>query len=97
MEFLKNLGDQIGGAVQEQLGQLNLGGGGPCGRLNAIVHGEMHSHTHPGHDCSIKHPEEHTRNRYCSFVPESSGHAKWYVDGATYFWALSIAIEGRIT
>lgn len=33
-------------------------------------------------------------NRYSSFAPQSSGHAKWYVDGASYFWAVSMALEG---
>ncbi|KXS09244.1 phospholipase D/nuclease [Gonapodya prolifera JEL478] len=33
-------------------------------------------------------------NRYQSFAAESSGLARWHVDGASYFWALSTAIEG---
>jgi phospholipase D1/2 len=37
-----------------------------------------------------------TNNRYSSFAPQSSGNAKWYVDGASYFWAVSIALEGNI-
>ncbi|KAK9776773.1 hypothetical protein AB5N19_10651 [Seiridium cardinale] len=32
-------------------------------------------------------------NRYQSFAPQSSGGAKWYVDGASYFWAVSVALE----
>ncbi|RKU48974.1 hypothetical protein DL546_009487 [Coniochaeta pulveracea] len=34
-----------------------------------------------------------TDHRYASFAPQSSGHAKWYVDGASYFWAVSVALE----
>ncbi|KAJ2893842.1 uncharacterized protein MKZ38_008199 [Zalerion maritima] len=89
MDFFKKMGDKVGEHLGEQLGQLNLGGG----RINAVFGGEAHSHTHIGHDCSTKHPEEQTNNRYCSFVPQSTGHAKWYVDGASYFWAMSTAIE----
>jgi phospholipase D1/2 len=35
----------------------------------------------------------YSSNRYNSFAPESSGGAKWYVDGASYFWAVSEALE----
>ncbi|KAI1276036.1 phospholipase [Xylaria sp. FL0933] len=35
-----------------------------------------------------------TSHRFQSFAPETSGHAKWYVDGASYFWAVSMALEG---
>ncbi len=42
-------------------------------------------------------PETHvdTNHRFSSFAPQTTGHAKWYVDGASYFWAVSIALEGR--
>jgi phospholipase D1/2 len=36
-----------------------------------------------------------TEHRFSSFAPQSSGHAKWHVDGASYFWAVSVALEGR--
>ncbi|KAF5673758.1 phospholipase [Fusarium heterosporum] len=32
-------------------------------------------------------------NRYHSFAAESKGNVKWYVDGASYFWAVSEALE----
>ncbi|KAF2148070.1 phospholipase D/nuclease [Myriangium duriaei CBS 260.36] len=33
-------------------------------------------------------------NRFKSFAPPRSGNqAKWYVDGASYFWAVSVALE----
>ncbi|KAL2024546.1 hypothetical protein VTK56DRAFT_7589 [Thermocarpiscus australiensis] len=62
--------------------------------LNLFSGEEKHSHTHDGHDCheGDSHAGYGT-NRYCSFAPPSSGHAKWYVDGASYFWAVSIALE----
>jgi hypothetical protein len=34
-------------------------------------------------------------NRYHSFAAESKGNVKWYVDGASYFWAVSEAIESK--
>ncbi|KAL2135746.1 hypothetical protein VTI74DRAFT_7116 [Chaetomium olivicolor] len=55
---------------------------------------EKHSHTHDGHECHEDDGHaEYGTNRYCSFAPQSSGHAKWYVDGASYFWAVSMALE----
>ncbi|KAK0617809.1 hypothetical protein B0T17DRAFT_535872 [Bombardia bombarda] len=55
---------------------------------------EKHSHTHVGHGCHEDETHaEYSGNRYSSFAPQSSGHAKWYVDGASYFWAVSMAIE----
>ncbi|KAK4192729.1 hypothetical protein QBC35DRAFT_483180 [Podospora australis] len=64
-------------------------------QLNDILpgEGEKHSHTHDGHECHEDECSEFSENRYCSFAPPSSGQAKWYVDGATYFWAVSMAIE----
>ncbi|KAK3939806.1 hypothetical protein QBC46DRAFT_140642 [Diplogelasinospora grovesii] len=56
--------------------------------------GEKHFHTHYGHGCHEEETHaEHRENRYCSFAPQSTGHAKWYVDGASYFWAVSMALE----
>ncbi|KAK7748633.1 hypothetical protein SLS53_000654 [Cytospora paraplurivora] len=54
--------------------------------------GEKHSHTHAGVECQEIHGE-HSQNRYQSFAPQSSGHAKWHIDGCSYFWALSEALE----
>ncbi|KAI6277295.1 hypothetical protein MCOR23_011370, partial [Pyricularia oryzae] len=53
---------------------------------------EEHSHTNEG-ACDTSHPVEHTNNRYHSFSPQTSGTPKWYVDGASYFWAVSHALE----
>ncbi|ROW04426.1 hypothetical protein VMCG_04985 [Cytospora schulzeri] len=53
---------------------------------------EKHSHTHEGAECHEIHGE-HSENRYQSFAPQSSGHAKWHIDGCAYFWALSEALE----
>ncbi|KAI0010017.1 phospholipase D/nuclease [Xylariaceae sp. FL0662B] len=33
-------------------------------------------------------------NRFQSFAPETSGGVKWFVDGASYFHAVSMALEG---
>lgn len=40
-------------------------------------------------------PHVATNHRFSSFAPQSTGHAKWFVDGASYFWAVSIALQGR--
>ncbi|CAK7218941.1 hypothetical protein SCUCBS95973_003653 [Sporothrix curviconia] len=54
--------------------------------------GEHHSHTHHGYDCAVSHSDEHNGNRFQSFAPQTTGHAKWYVDGCSYFWAVSEAL-----
>jgi phospholipase D1/2 len=66
------------------------------GSIDDLFGGEKHSHTHAGEECHGHHPEEHSVNRYQSFAPQSSGHAKWYVDGCSYFWAVSEAIEREL-
>lgn len=40
-------------------------------------------------------PSQYGANRFGSFAPESSGDVKWYVDGASYFHAVSIALERK--
>ncbi|PTB70582.1 phospholipase [Trichoderma citrinoviride] len=54
---------------------------------------EKHSHSHSGYQCDELHPEEHVANRYQSFVAPSSGNIKWFVDGCSYFWAVSEALQ----
>lgn len=61
--------------------------------FDAVFGGEKHSHSHLGHTCEELHPEHHTSNRYHSSAAPSTGNAKWYVDGCSYFWAVSEAIE----
>lgn len=63
------------------------------GELEGLFGGEKHSHTHNGAQCHQHHPQNHSSNRYQSFAPQTTGGAKWYVDGASYFWAVSEAIE----
>ncbi|KAK0714867.1 hypothetical protein B0H67DRAFT_225243 [Lasiosphaeris hirsuta] len=64
------------------------------GDIEELFAGERHSHTHIGHGCHEDDSHaEYSGNRFCSFAPQSSGHTKWYVDGASYFWAVSMAIE----
>lgn len=62
--------------------------------IENIFGDEKHSHAHPSSTCDDLHGE-HTDNRYHSFAPPSSGRAKWYVDGASYFWAVSEALERK--
>ncbi|GAB1316674.1 hypothetical protein MFIFM68171_06884 [Madurella fahalii] len=61
------------------------------GLEDLLTDDEPHSHTHDSQECHED--ATHTAHRYGSFAPQSSGHAKWYVDGASYFWAVSIALE----
>jgi len=61
--------------------------------IDAIFGDERHAHTHMGHQCHEHHPAGHAENRFQSFAPQSTGNAKWYVDGCSYFWAVSEAIE----
>ncbi|CAH0048808.1 unnamed protein product [Clonostachys solani] len=61
--------------------------------VDAVFGNEKHSHSHFGYECEHLHPDEETVNRYHSFAPPSSGNAKWYVDGCSYFWAVSEALE----
>lgn len=62
-------------------------------RIEAVFGDEKHSHLQLGQSCDDLHSEQHTANRYHSFAPPSTGHAKWYVDGCSYFWAVSEALE----
>ncbi|KIH89408.1 phospholipase D [Sporothrix brasiliensis 5110] len=61
--------------------------------IDGLFHGgEHHSHTHHGYDCAESHSDEHNGNRFQSFAPQTTGRAKWYVDGCSYFWAVSEAL-----
>ena len=60
--------------------------------IDAALGGEKHSHSHKGQTCHHLHPE-HNSNRFQSFAAPSSGNAKWYIDGCSYFWAVSVALE----
>ncbi|OLN97400.1 Phospholipase D1-like protein 1 [Colletotrichum chlorophyti] len=61
--------------------------------IDALFGDERHAHTHMGHQCHEHHPAHHAENRFQSFAPQTTGNAKWYVDGCSYFWAVSEAIE----
>ncbi|KAL6914069.1 hypothetical protein FSST1_011829 [Fusarium sambucinum] len=51
-------------------------------------------HQDSSHDAAAQYLQrQQAINRYRSFAGESSGNVKWYVDGASYFWAVSQAIE----
>ncbi|KAM5348063.1 hypothetical protein ACJ41O_007887 [Fusarium nematophilum] len=79
MDFFKQVGAHVEG-LSQQVGAA-LGG-----------NEDRHSHSHYGDECHHLHGE-HAENRYHSFAPESRGNVKWYVDGASYFWAVSEALE----
>ncbi|RGP80419.1 hypothetical protein FLONG3_1428 [Fusarium longipes] len=55
---------------------------------------ENQSHQDNSHDSAAQYLQrQQAINRYRSFAGESTGNVKWYVDGASYFWAVSQAIE----
>ncbi len=68
-------------------------GAGIDARIDAVFGEEEHSHSHVGASCDHLHSDEHTVNRYHSFAAPSTGDIKWYVDGCSYFWAVSEALE----
>lgn len=51
-----------------------------------------HSHTHQAGECSDN--DSHHMHRYQSFAPQREGNeVKWYVDGCSYMYAVSMALE----
>lgn len=60
---------------------------------NKLSSHEQHSHTHHGSSCTDgAHDSPH---RYGSFASQRNGNdVKWYVDGCSYMWAVSRALEG---
>ncbi|KAK4631613.1 Phospholipase D1 [Fulvia fulva] len=52
----------------------------------------VHSHEHKSNECSDS--DSHHLHRYQSFAPQREGNeVKWYVDGCSYMWAVSMALE----
>ncbi|RXK34159.1 hypothetical protein BBD39_06110 [Arsenophonus endosymbiont of Bemisia tabaci Asia II 3] len=52
----------------------------------------VHAHTHATPECSDR--DKHHMHRFQSFAPQREGNdAKWYVDGCSYMWAVSVALE----
>lgn len=62
---------------------------------HALLDGEKHSHSHIDYVCDKLHDEQQVSNRFHSFAPATRGDVKWYVDGCSYFWAVSEAIESE--
>lgn len=62
-------------------------------KLNASADKISHSHTSPDGMCSDG-AHSNTQHRYHSFAPQREGNElKWYVNGCSYMWAVSVAIE----
>jgi phospholipase D1/2 len=57
--------------------------------------GIEHSHTHDSGECTEGAHANQTDNRYVSFAPvrQAGNDVKWYVDGCSYMWAVSVALE----
>ncbi|USW53501.1 Putative phospholipase D/Transphosphatidylase [Septoria linicola] len=62
-------------------------------RIKAEATGKpTHSHTHSSNACSDN--DDHHLHRFQSFAPQREGNeVKWYVDGCSYMWAVSLALE----
>ncbi|TAQ91229.1 hypothetical protein B7494_g439 [Chlorociboria aeruginascens] len=61
--------------------------------VKEVFEREKHSHTHLGEACHALH-HHHASNRYHSFAPQRSRNAaKWFADGCSYMWAVSVALE----
>lgn len=57
-----------------------------------VLPANVHAHTHATPECSDR--DKHHMHRYQSFAPQREGNdAKWYVDGCSYMWAVSVALE----
>lgn len=55
--------------------------------------GDIHSHTHHSGKCSDGF-HSHNMHRFQSFAPQREGNdVKWYVDGCSYMYAVSMALE----
>ena len=62
--------------------------------IDALFDNEKHSHTHL-EACDHLHNDDNSANRFESFAAPTLRKTKWYVDGCTYFWAVSEALERR--
>jgi len=62
-------------------------------KMSSLATGQpVHSHTHISQECSDN--DSHHLHRYQSFAPQREGNdVKWYVDGCSYMWAVSMALE----
>lgn len=61
-------------------------------------HGESGNGESSGHFTPQMQQQDQARqgHRFESFAPPSSGGVKWFVDGASYFWAVSCALERKL-
>lgn len=70
----------------------SVGGGDSEAQPQQANQGDVHAHTHPTPECSDR--DKHHMHRFQSFAPQREGNdAKWYVDGCSYMWAVSVALE----
>ncbi|KAM0432766.1 hypothetical protein ACHAPT_004468 [Fusarium lateritium] len=88
MDFFKKVGEHVEGLSQQVE---NAFGGKEEPQKQQQQQQQQHSQPYDAESHNVD--AQHANNRYQSFAPESSGNAKWYVDGASYFWAVSQAIE----
>lgn len=98
MDFFHKIGEKID-EVKDHLGHRDeerRDEERPQGDIRPEHHEERPpSRPHSEHRQDDRPQEPVNTNRYQSFAPQSSGGAKWYVDGASYFHAVSVALEGE--
>ncbi|KAL1589914.1 hypothetical protein WHR41_01104 [Cladosporium halotolerans] len=62
------------------------------GGSEGVLPANVHAHTHNTPECSDR--DKHHMHRFQSFAPQREGNeSKWYVDGCSYMWAVSVALE----
>ena len=83
--------------LKQKLEEVTAGVGGLLNQGNNDNTAANYQYPEAGDDevPETSYPHQYGANRFGSFAPESSGDVKWYVDGASYFWAVSIALERK--
>ncbi|PNS19358.1 Phospholipase D1 [Sphaceloma murrayae] len=109
MGKVKSSAEKFTGGGQAQPGEPKPQGGQSGGfldRVNSSLHDagrtinaklsgqdDVHTHTHGVDQCSDG-CHSSSAHRFQSFAPQRIGNqAKWYVDGCSYFYAVSVALE----
>jgi phospholipase D1/2 len=89
MSFLFDKAKQALRDVEQSVKQSVGGGDSEAQQSNDP---NVHAHTHATPECSDR--DKHHMHRFQSFAPQREGNdAKWYVDGCSYMWAVSVALE----
>ena len=88
-------GEQFGGLVSSIFKKVHetVHGLGTEVEHRVAGSGVTHSHTHAGAQCTDG-THDSSEHHYGSFAAERNGNdVKWFVDGCSYMWAVSRALE----